>query len=397
MGAIVATPGARIYLGALAGARFPHVPVHDGDDIRFGRVILRFLETPGHTVESVSITVTDLDRGDKPFAVLTGDTLFIGDVGRPDLAPDLTPQDLAGMLFDSLHNKLLPLGDDVEVYPAHGAGSLCGKQMRPERQSTIGKERALNYALRPRIKEEFVRLLTADLPERPSYFALDAELNRTGAPAVAELPPLALLDAGEFAARQQAGAVVLDTRPAQQFCAGHIPGAVHIALSGQYASWAATLLGPDHDILLVAEDSQSLEESRLRLARVGIERVTGALRAGMAGWTAADQPVSQIGQVSAEELAGLRGEIQIVDVRRQPEWDEGHIEGALLVPLHQLSSQLGKLDRARPIAVHCKGGYRSAIACSLIQRAGFDQVMNLTGGFDAWRACGLPETKTADP
>ena len=145
--------------------------MHDGDEIRFGRVILRFLETPGHTIESISITVTDLDRRDKPFAVLTGDTLFIGDVGRPDLAPDLTPQQLAGMLFDSLHQKLLPLGDDVEVFPAHGAGSLCGKQMRPERQSTIGKERALNYALRPRTKEEFVRLLTAELPERPGYFA----------------------------------------------------------------------------------------------------------------------------------------------------------------------------------------------------------------------------------
>jgi hydroxyacylglutathione hydrolase len=388
--------GAKIYLGALAGARFPHVPVRDGDDVRFGRVILRFLETPGHTIESVSISVTDLDRGDKPFAVLTGDTLFIGDVGRPDLAPNLTPQDLAGMLFDSLHNKLLPLGDDVEVYPAHGAGSLCGKQMRPERQSTIGKERALNYALRPRIKEEFVRLVTADLPERPGYFAQDAELNRAGAPGLAELLPLEHLEAGEFAARQRAGAVVLDTRPAQQFCAGHIPGAVQIALSGQFASWAATLLGLDHDILLVAEDPEVLEESRLRLARVGIERVMGGLRDGMAGWSAAGLPVAQIGQVSAEELARLGEEVQIVDVRRSPEWDKGHIEGAQLLPLHHLSSKLGEIDRARPVAVHCQGGYRSAIACSLIQRAGFDRVMNLTGGFDAWRACGLPEARIAD-
>jgi len=365
------------------------VPVGDGDEIRFGSVILRFLETPGHTVESVSIAVIDLDRGDKPYAVLTGDTLFIGDVGRPDLAPNLTPQDLAEMLFDSLHNKLLPLGDDVEVYPAHGAGSLCGKQMRPERQSTIGKERALNYALRPSTKEEFVRLLTADLPERPEYFALDAELNRSGAHAMTELPPLALLDADELTARQQAGAIVLDTRPSQQFFAGHIPGAVHIALSGQYASTAAMLLGLDHDIVLVAEDPESLEQSRLRLARVGIERVTGALRDGMASWTGTQHSVAQIGQISAEELARMRGEVQIIDVRRQPEWDEAHIEGARLVPLHQLPKMLGEIDPTRPVAVHCKGGYRSAIACSLIQRAGFDQVMNLTGGFDAWRTCGL--------
>ena len=182
-GELAARTGAKIYLGAEAGAAFPHVGVHDGDEIRFGRVILRFLETPGHTVESVSIVIVDLDRCEKdgrerPWAVLTGDTLFIGDVGRPDLSKDKTSQELAAMLYDSLHNKLLTLGDNVEVYPAHGAGSLCGKQMRAERQSTIGKERALNYALRAASKEEFVRLVTADLPERPAYFATDAELNR---------------------------------------------------------------------------------------------------------------------------------------------------------------------------------------------------------------------------
>src|SRR5271166_1583771 len=203
--------GAKIYLGARAGAKFPHVDVHEGDEICFGRVILRFLETPGHTIESISIAITDLDRGGQPFAVFTGDTLFVGDVGRPDLAPDMTPQQLSGMLFDSLHQKLLPLGDDVEVYPAHGAGSLCGKQMRPERQSTIGKERALNYALRPASKDEFVRLLTAELPERPGYFALDAEINRSGAPALTEMKPIPELTAEQI----PTSALVLDTRPSQ--------------------------------------------------------------------------------------------------------------------------------------------------------------------------------------
>src|SRR5580693_283875 len=248
--------GAKIYLGAAAESPIPHVAVRDGDEVRFGRVILRFLETPGHTVESVSVVVTDLDRGDKPWAVLTGDTLFIGDVGRPDLSGDKTPQQLAAMLYDSLHQKLVPLGDDVEVYPAHGAGSLCGKQMRPERQSTIGKERELNYALRPQSKEEFVRLLTAELPERPGYFALDAELNRSGAPSLEEMQPLPELVA------IPANAIVLDTRPSQQFFGGHIPGAVHIALGGQYASFAATILGLDKQIVLVAEDHEHLEESR---------------------------------------------------------------------------------------------------------------------------------------
>src|SRR5580704_10308496 len=285
--------GAKIYLGARAGATFPHVDVHDGDEIRFGRLILRFLETPGHTVESVSIAVTDLDRRETPYAVLTGDTLFIGDVGRPDLAPDLTPQQLAGMLFDSLHQKLLPLGDDVEVYPAHGAGSLCGKQMRPERQSTIGKERALNCALRPQTKEEFVRLLTAELPERPGYFAQDAELNRTGAIPLDFLAPMEPLTPDALLEKQGAGHVVLDTRPAVQFGAGHVPGSVNIPLGGQFAGSAATLLGLASQVVLVAEDSAAVEESQTRLARVGFESVVGYLEGGMARWAAEQKPAAQ--------------------------------------------------------------------------------------------------------
>jgi hydroxyacylglutathione hydrolase len=383
--------GATIYLGARANATFPHVAVHDGLEIKFGRVVLRFLETPGHTVESLSITITDLDRGLEPYAVLTGDTLFVGDVGRPDLAPDLTPQQLAGMLFDSLHRKLLPLGDGVEVYPAHGAGSLCGKQMRAELHSTIGTERELNYALRPNTKEEFVQLLTAELPERPGYFALDAEINRTGAAALTEQRPLALLDGDELLRRRREGAVILDTRPFQHFAAGHVPGAIGIALGGQYASSAATLLGLDKDIILIAEDNEQLEESRMRLSRVGIERVVGALAGGMAEWGARD--VAQTTQISAGDLAKQGEAVQIVDVRRPPEWASGHISGAALLPLHNLESMMDQLDRNRSIAVHCKGGYRSAIACSLLERAGFTNVMNVIGGFDAWRACGLPESK----
>jgi hydroxyacylglutathione hydrolase len=387
---LAARTGAQIYLGARAGATFPHVAVHDGLEVRFGRVVLRFLETPGHTIESLSITVTDLDRVTPgPYAVLTGDTLFIGDVGRPDLAPDMTPQQLAGMLFDSLHQKLLPLGDDVEVYPAHGAGSLCGKQMRAELQSTIGKERELNYALRPTTKEEFVTLLTADLQERPGYFAKDAEINRTGAAALTEMPALQMLSPDELLRRQSDGALVVDTRPFQHFAAGHVPGAIGIALGGQYASWAATVLGLDKDIILIAEDDQHLDEARMRLARVGIERVTGALAGGMSSW--GDREIAQTPQISAGDLAKESATTQIVDVRRAGEWDGGHIAGAKLLPLHKLESMLDQLNRDRPIAVHCKGGYRSAIACSLLERAGFKNVMNVIGGFDAWRACGLPE------
>jgi hydroxyacylglutathione hydrolase len=387
-GELAERTGAKIYLGARGGATFRHIPVLDGEEIRFGRIILRFLETPGHTIESISVAITDLDRSDKPYAVLTGDTLFIGDVGRPDLAPDMTPQQLAGMLYDSLHQKLLPLGDDVEVYPAHGAGSLCGKQMRPERQSTIGKERALNYALRARNKEEFVRLVTAELPDRPGYFAQDAEMNRIGAPALAELPTLRQLTPDEV---QASTALVLDTRPVQQFCAGHIPSAVNIALSGQFATWAATLIGLDKDILLVAEDEEHLEESRMRLARVGMERVIGTLAGGMARWAMERRPVAEISQIPVEDLNRELADVQVVDVRKPSEWDEGHVPGAHLMPLNKVESMVKELHPDQPIAVHCKGGYRSAIACSLIQRAGFQNVMNVIGGFDAWRACGLPE------
>jgi len=391
---LAARTGAKIYIGAAADSPIPHVPAQDGGEIRFGRLILRFLETPGHTVESISVVVTDLDRGERPWAVLTGDTLFIGDVGRPDLSRDKTPKELAAMLYDSLHRKLLPLGDEVEVYPAHGAGSLCGKQMRPERQSTIGKERALNYALRAASQDEFVRLLTAELPERPVYFAQDAELNRIGAIPLEFLLTMEALAPEELLQRQRAGDIVLDTRPAMEFGAGHVPGAVNIPLQGQFAGSAGALLGLGHEIILVAEDQAAVEESRMRLARVGFESVAGYLDGGMARWAAEARPAAQIMQITAveleRELAGDPGSVQIVDVRRKPEWDHGHIAGALHKPLDRIMQMLGDLDPAKPVVVHCKGGYRSAIASSLIQRAGFQNVTNLVGGLDAWQATGLP-------
>lgn len=398
-GELAARTGAHIYLGANAGAGFPHIGVKDGDEIRFGRVILRFLETPGHTVESISIVITDLDRGPQPWAVLTGDTLFIGDVGRPDLSKDKTPQELAGMLYESLHHKLLPLGDDVEVYPAHGAGSLCGKQMRAEHQSTIGKERALNYALRAPNKEEFVRMVTADLPERPAYFAADSELNRLGAAPLVASAPLAVLTPAEIVGRQRAGAVVLDTRPAMQFGSGHVPGAVNIPLAGAFAPTAGAILGLDHDIILVAEDEPAFEESRLRLSRVGLERVTGALHGGMAEWAEKKMPTSQILQIPADELrrelARDPASVQVIDVRRADEWSQAHLAAAVHKPLQRVAELPAGLDRTRPIVVHCKGGARSAIACSLIQRAGFENVANLVGGLDAWQSFGFPVVTAA--
>lgn len=390
---LAARAGAKIYLGAKAGATFPHVPIQDGDQLTFGKCRLSFLETPGHTIESISVVVTDLEKSEVPLAVLTGDTLFIGDVGRPDLSGDMTPQQLARMLYKSLHEKLLKLPDDVQVFPAHGAGSLCGRQMSSERSSTIGKEKLTNYALRPGTPDEFVKLLTAELPERPGYFALDVEINRAGAAPLQELQALPAFTPQEVLARRDRGAIVMDTRPAPDFGAAHIPGSIQIGLAGQYASWAAIVLGLDQEIVLVSEDSQKANESRLRLARVGIENVSGYLEDGVAGWVRAGLPVEQTSQISAVQLYDLMQEepgVQVIDVRRPGEWQGGHVEHARQKPLDHLTTLLGDLDKSKPVAVYCKGGYRSAIAASLLQRAGFEHVMNMTGGFDAWSACQLP-------
>lgn len=386
--------GAKIYLGQRAGAKFPHVPVRDGDRVEFGRCKLQFLETPGHTVESICILVTDRDKSPEPFAVFTGDTLFIGDVGRPDLSPDKTPQELAGMLYDSLHGKLMKLSDAVEVYPAHGAGSLCGRQMSSDRSSTIGKERATNYALKAATREEFIRLLTSELPERPGYFALDAEINRAGAPALSELPPLTALSPAEVQAKVKQGATILDTRPADQFIAAHIPGSIFIGLTGQYASWAGTLLGLNQELVLVAEDPEHVAEARVRLARVGIERAAGYLADGLAGWTREGLPVVQTPTISPDELHRLLTEdgrdVQVLDVRRPPEWQGGHLDHAVSKPLNKLTALLADLDPDRLTIVHCASGYRSLIGVSLLERSGFKQVINLTGGFDGWKALRLP-------
>lgn len=395
---LAARTGAKIYIGAPAGAMFPHLPVGDGFELKFGKAWIRVLKTPGHTAESICLVVTDQEKSCAPWAVLTGDTLFIGDVGRPDLSPQHTPAQLAGMLYDSLHGKLLTLPDNVLVYPAHGAGSLCGKNMRAERSSTIGTERLTNYALQIKSREEFVTQLTSNLPARPEYFLKDAEINRTGAVALAELPPLRAIAASELNTMLSEGEIALDVRPGDEFAAGHVPGSVNIALSGQFASWAGTVLGlAAHPVLMAASDEQ-LAEARLRLARVGIEVLDGYLDGGVAAWKQAGFPVNLISQMTPSQLdARLKaGGVQVLDVRREPEWDAAHIADATWWPLDNFRVSPPEMDRDAPIVVHCQGGYRSMIASSLLQRAGFRQVINLTGGFDAWQQGKLP-TVSAKP
>ena len=382
--------GATIYLGIGSGATFPHRAVGDGDSIAFGQCRIEFLNTPGHTLESITAVVKDLERGPEPVAVLTGDTLFIGDVGRPDLCDTKTPAELAGLLYDSLHRKVLALPDDVLVYPAHGAGSLCGRNIGADRSSTIGRERRTNYALQPMNRDQFVEVMTRDLPTRPEYFQRDVDVNRHGAPTLESLPPLAALSPPEVCQRQRQGVTILDTRPAPAYAAGHVLGSLQIGLGGQFAAWAGTVIGLDQDLILVAEDANAAGEARLRLARVGIERVEGVLENGIGAWGEADLPLSITPQISVQDLDARRADFTIVDVRMQSEWNAGHIPGARLHPLANLRASMSSLDPAAPLAVHCKGGYRSTIACSLLESAGFTHITNVAGGFDAWTAAGLP-------
>jgi hydroxyacylglutathione hydrolase len=389
---LAARTGARIYMGAQAGAAFDHVPVSDGFELKFGKASIRVLETPGHTPESICLVVTDPEKSITPWAVLTGDTLFIGDVGRPDLSPRHTPAELAGLLYDSLHTKLMTLPDSVVVYPAHGAGSLCGKNMRAERSSTIGTERLTNYALQITGREEFVRQLTSNLPARPEYFAKDAEINRTGAAALSELPPLRAIAPAELQRMLKEGEFALDVRPMEEFAAGHVPGSVNIALGGQFASWAGTVLGLTSHPVLIAETDAQIEEARLRLTRVGIEVLDGYLEGGVTAWKQTGLPLATVAQITPQELEGrlTAGKVKVLDVRREPEWDAGHIEAAAWWPLDNFRVSPPEIDHEAPLAVHCKGGYRSMIAASLLQRAGFCNVINLIGGFDAWQQANLP-------
>ena len=352
---LAARTGAKIYIGARAGAGFAHVPVTDGFEVTVGAVRIRGLETPGHTPESVCLVITEGETAAGKFgeagAVLTGDTLFIGDVGRPDLSKTHSPRELAGLLYDSLHEKLMALPDGVKVYPAHGAGSLCGRAMRAERSSTIGTERRTNYALQIGSRDEFIAQLTANLPARPDYFLEDAEINRSGAVALTELAPLKALAVAEVEGllRRDGKTNVLDVRPGDVFAAGHIPGSIGIALSGQFASWAGGILGIHSEPVLVGENDAQIEEARIRLARVGIENLRGYMAGGFVAWEKAGLPVLRTEQISVQELnrklqdGSLRAG-DVLDVRREGEWQAGHIRGVECRALDEFARGLPVLD-----------------------------------------------------
>lgn len=388
---LAARTGAEIVFGQQAAATIPHRAVKDGDELTLGKVKLRILETPGHTPEGICVLVTDTEGSVQPPKVLTGDTLFIGDVGRPDLAgaKGYTPQTMAGMMYDSLHEKLMTLDDAVEVYPAHGAGSMCGKSLSTETSSTIGEQRKLNYALQPMSKEEFVRVMTSDLPEAPAYFSKDAEINRTGAEALTGLSPAPALSAAEVCKLAAQGSVILDVRAADDFGAGHIPGSLNIGLGGQFASWAGSLIPMTSPIVIVADADVRIEEAQLRLARVGLENVQGYLMGGMNAWNEAGLELASVRQITVTELKELietRPDLQLIDVRRMPEYESGHAPRAISSPLAKLHDSLPhlKLNPNAQTAVICAGGYRSSAGTSILQQLGFNDLLNVSGGTKAW-------------
>lgn len=399
---LAARTGAEIVFGQQAGASFPYKAVKDGDEIEIGKVTLRIMETPGHTPESICILVIDKAVSDQPQKVLTGDTLFIGDVGRPDLAggKGYSPQAMAAMMYDSLHQKLLQLADSVEVYPAHGAGSMCGRSMSTETSSTIGKQRQFNYALKAMSKDEFVSMMTTDLPEAPPYFSKDAEINRTGAAPLETLLRPAALAPEEIRELASAGHVILDVRPAADFGAGHVPGSINIGLGGQFAMWAGSLIPMTATIAIVADSEAQVDEAVTRLARIGIESVRGYLDGGLLAWHEAGFEVATVPQITVNELSDLissQGDLQILDVRRLPEYNSGHVPRAISAPLSDLKVNASRLplDPATPFAVICAGGYRSSAATSILKQLGFINLLNVCGGTSAWVNAGYPVERPA--
>lgn len=380
--------GAIIALGARADAKFAHRALVEGDEITVGDVRIRALETPGHTPESLTFVVYEHATDTEPWGALTGDTLFVGDVGRVDILSSRLPvAELAGLMYDSLHDKLLKLPDATRVYPAHGAGSLCGRAISSERWSTIGRERLGNAALQPMSREAFIADITREVPETPVYFLHSRDLNREGPPsrAGAELPPV--LAAAEAKAALAAGAVLLDTRPLEDYSAGHPAGALHVGLDGQYASWVGTFVRPD-DAMLVLAPADRREEAAMRLARVGYERVAGLLEPDPTLWADAGLATRSI---AVEPIAtSVRAGRRVLDVRRKHEWQSGHLPGATHIPLAELPARVGELDRDAEWMVVCAGGYRSAIGASVLERAGFTKLVMGAGGMDLWRQAARP-------
>ncbi len=386
--------GAPIIFGPGTTAGFEVLIAQDGTAFPLGNVSLSTLHTPGHTLESTCYLLKNEEGRD--YAVFTGDTLFCGDVGRPDLAQvesDFTAADLAGLMYNSLQQKILPLADDVLVYPAHGPGSRCGKNLGPKTHSTIGEEKQTNYALQPQTKEEFIMAVTAGSTTPPPYFSINAQLNKEGYEDLDTIleKGLTALPVDAFKEEMQKEKVtVLDTRQAEVFTQGYVPGSVSIGLEGRFAEWAGSLLPMDHTILLVTDDGME-KETIIRLSRVGFEKIGGYLQGGFAAWQQSGEPIDMIINVEADEVAmdlPFDPNMLIIDVRKEVEFADGHVKGAVNIPLGLMNDPLSiaAINDTDNVYLHCAGGYRSVIAASLLKQQGMHNLRNINGGFAALKA-----------
>lgn len=384
--------GAEIVYGLRANTQFATHKVKDGDELAVGDVKLTFFETPGHTPEGITILAQNTAAPGDPRKLFTGDTLFIGDVGRPDLigSKGFTAEQMGAMLYDSLHEKILPLPDDTEVYPAHGAGSLCGKSLSSETWSTLGNQRKFNYALQPMGRDEFVKIVAADQPEVPAYFPRSAAKNLEGSASLAELGKPELLATEEI---DNFDGIVLDIRLNSEYGNGHVPNSINIGLGGQFASWAGTMIPIGTRIAIVAGTNEQVDEAFTRLARVGHESVAGFILIG--DYTAEKTQIEQVSVQEAFQITSSEKQLQFVDVRRPAEHANGHAVRTFNIPLDKLATDFDRLDPNVPTYVICQGGYRSSIGTSILENAGFNKIYNVTGGTAAWIEAGLETENSA--
>jgi len=383
--------GAKIYAPKSGKYAFEHIALSEGDVFELEDMEIKVLETPGHTPEHICYVVKDHSRGEEPVALFSGDTLFVGDVGRPDLFPGIA-KELASKLYDSLNHKLMKLPDFCEVYPAHGAGSLCGRSMSAKRTSTIGYEKKYNYALQIKDRNKFIELLTTDMPEAPDHFSRCSDINRKGPTLVKQLPILAPLDPVSFLEKsKERNTIVLDTRSCAAFGGQHIAGSYHLDFGMNFGTFAGWVLPPDQDILIVSDSAEQAREAVVWLRRVGLDRAIGYLEGGMYEWAKSGLPAAHVSQVSAGELSkrmAVGEPLTVVDVRAKREYQTGHIDRAINIPAPDLRQRYQELDRKIPIAILCNTGLRSSLGASILMQHGFTDISNVAGGMTGFSAAG---------
>lgn len=387
---LAAATGATVYASRLGQTEFPHVPLEDGDEVSVGNLRLRALWTPGHTPEHMAYLLFDPAQGAAPVALFSGDVLFSGEIGRPDLLGPEAQQRLITQLYDTVEQRLKALPDDLVVYPGHTAGSPCGKRIGDAPQTTIGQERRFNYAFNQPDREHFVRSVMAGMPKPPAYYPVMKRVNKVGPVLLRDLPAGAALSAADVAAMQQGGALVIDARLAADFALGHIPGAVTLPLGPNFAIWAGWLTPYDRDVILILQSGAQFAEAQTELRRIGIDRVAGYLAGGMAAWQESGRPLATLETIQPAELAARFADFRVVDVRDQSEFAAGHLPGTINAPAGDLAQGAEAPATAGQTAVICGSGYRSALAASLLQQRGVHGIVNVAGGMAAWREAGLP-------